>query len=84
MKSLLLILCLFTVGCAGTRIYSPTTGKKLGVFTADMDESEYRGGGVYWKVKGHYPSKTIIARGKAISGVIGKASDGASKFGGGF
>jgi hypothetical protein len=82
MKPLLLILCLATLGCAGTRIYSPTTGKKLGVFTADMDESEYRGGGVYWKVKGHYPSKTIKARGDAISKVIGKASDGASKFGG--
>lgn len=73
MKLILAALCLSFTGCfttGSTTLWHPTTGAKLAQFPADMDESEYRGGGVYWRVKGHRPSTTIAARGKAYTMVI--------------
>lgn len=74
MKTLLLLcLPLLLTGCfttGSTILFSPNTGARLAQFPADMDESEYRGGGVYWKVRGHRPSTTIAARGKAYTMVI--------------
>lgn len=73
LRAFLLIPLFLFVGCQstnGTHIYSPKTGKKLADFTADMGMSEFRGGGVYWKVTGHYPSKTITARGNAATKLV--------------
>lgn len=91
MKTLLLCsLCLCLTGCFTTRstmLWHPTTGARLAQFPADMDESEYQGGGVSWKVKGHRPSTTIAARGAAYERLIRAKGDvleqGARAFGGG-
>lgn len=83
--ALLLFLCLplFFIGCASTgstMLWHPTTGAKLAQFPSDMDESEYNGGGVYWRVRGHRPSRTIEARGRAYSKVIGTVGEQAGTF----
>jgi len=77
MKLLILILCLVTFGCtSGTRLYNPATGAKLADFTADMDESQYAGGGVTWNVKGHRPSRNTRAKGKVATELMGKGIEG--------
>lgn len=87
MKPLLasLFLAIALTGCANkaTILYNPKSGGKLAEFHADMDESEYRGGGVYWKVRGHRPSLNTIARGNAYSEFVKAGTDGARTFGGG-